>query len=74
MDVPVVEGIRWVIDDVVIDSPVSSDRRLFSEKDITFFPVTISDSVTYRCDVHFEANEDFVNYGNVKLHLNVEGS
>lgn len=73
VDVPVVEGIRWVIDDVVIDSPVSSDRVLFLERNIVFLPVNISDNVAYQCDVHFEANADFVNYGNTELYLNVEG-
>lgn len=73
MDVPVVEGIRWVIDDVIVDSPVSSDRVLFLERNIVFLPVNITDSVTYRCDVHFEANTEFVNYGNSELYLNVEG-
>ena len=73
MDVPVVEAIRWVIDDVVIDSPVSSDRVLFLERNIVFLPVNISDNVAYQCDVNFEANTDFVNYGNTELYLNVEG-
>ena len=74
VDIPVVERIQWFIDDVIVDSPVSSDRISILADNIVFFPVNISDSLTYRCDVHFTTNSgsEFI-YGNRDFDLNVEG-
>ena len=73
VDLPVVERIRWVVDNVVLDSSVS-DRISFSERNIVFLPLNLSDSASYRCDVHFEANAGFINYANYELDLNVDGT
>ena len=70
IDLPVVESTQWVIDDVVLDTPVSTDRVTFSESSIVFSPLNTSDSKTYRCNVKLTF-ENFYRRG-LDLDLNVE--
>ena len=79
VDLPVVSRIQWIINDVPLDTPVSSDRVVFSERNIVFNPLNFSDVATYKCDVefikHFFDNIDrfFDNSNNQELDLNIEG-
>ena len=72
VDLPVVRRIRWVINDVPLDTPVSSDRVVFSERNIVFNPLNFSDVATYKCNVEF-INRFFDNSDNQELDLNIEG-
>ena len=72
VDLPVVRRIRWIINDVPLDTPVSSDRVVFSERNIVFNPLNFSDVATYKCDVEF-INRFFDNSDNQELDLNIEG-
>ena len=72
VDLPVVDHIQWIINDVPLDGAVSSDRVIFNERNIVFNPVNVSDAATYRCEVQF-INRFFNNRDNQELDLNIEG-
>ena len=72
VDIPVVDSIQWVIDGVVLETPISSDRVSFSERSVIFSPLNFSDSSTYRCNVLF-TTQTFYYIGRQVLNLNVEG-
>ena len=72
VDLPVVQSIQWVINNVPLDSSVSSDRVIFNERSIVFNPLNFSDAATYRCEVQF-INRFFSNRDNQQLDLNIEG-
>jgi hypothetical protein len=71
VDLPVVRRIQWIINDVPLDTPVSSDRVVFSERNIVFNPLNFSDVATYKCNVEF-INRFFDNSDNQELDLNIE--
>ena len=53
VDLPVVDSVRWVIEGQISIPPVTLDRITITETATQFFPVDISDSTTYRCDVQY---------------------
>ena len=78
VDTPIIERVQWVVDSRVVDSrrlynPVSTDRRTFSEQQIIFYPLDMSDGVSYRCDVRLIGRSYYTSTYSRTLDMEVKG-